>query len=445
MHALIRTSLGRGRGNDSLAYSALAAWRANSSYPVDGLELGGFGVCPGIPFRDKVQTLKNGHWQTVPHDPRNFNTQYLDIDADDAAQRHLEVVFGNHADSLLMRFLHSTLDEDQQVVFRRWLGYHLLSNRLPNAEKMLYLWGSGANGKSQLLWLVRSLVGPDACAELRLADLRTSANIEKLVGKLAMVGSEATTSTEIETLKALISREPLNCNPKYRDPFTVAPECLITQASNYPPHFDEKSDAMSRRVIEMHLKNSFLDEATRREDIAQEIIQAEYPILVGLALWGAEELSEHGRLVIPDAIARQSVSAVEGGNQLNAFADSLEFGPYEVAYDELYDCYVRWCREEGVTRTAVARRVLIEEVIRMAAKRKRTVQRLVRATHYTPSNWTTETGETAPVHPKLNGKSRIDTLCGVRVSADLFGIAVGQPMPPSRQNTHLFADEPAAA
>ena len=442
MHALIRTAVNRRMTSDSLAFEALSAWQANSTYPLEGLDLRAFGDCPGIPFRDKVLALAPGSWNAVPHAPEHLNTRVLDLDADAAGECYIGMSMGNYDDSMLVKFLRSTLDDDQQIVFRRWLGYHLVSGRIPNAEKMLYLWGSGGNGKSQLLWLIRSLLGPDACAELRLPDLRTSANIEKLVGKLAMIGSEATTGTDLETLKSLISREPLNCNPKYRDPFTVTPECLVSQASNDPPEFGERSDAMMRRTVALHLKNSFLDESTRKEDIALAIIKDEYPLLVGLALWGAEELIDAGRFVIPKAISLQSNEAVAGGSQVHDLADVLEFGPYEIALPELYDCYVRWCRDEGRSRNVMPRKTLLAEVERLAGSRKRTVMKQMKATHYEPQHWLDEIGNSVLVNAKLKSMARIDIICGVRVRADAFGAAVGQVIPAARQKAHLFADSP---
>lgn len=438
MHALIRTAVNRRMSSDSLAFEALAAWQANSTYPQDGLDLRAFGDCPGIPFRDMVLKLSKGAWTTVPHSPKNFNTHVLNLDADEAGRMYMEVSLGDHDDSMLMKFLRTTLDDQQQIVFRRWLGYHLLSSRLPNAEKMLYLWGSGANGKSQLLWLIRSLVGAEACAELRLPDLRTSANIEKLVSKLAMVGSEAKTNTDLETLKSLISREPLNCNPKYRDPFTVTPECLVSQASNQAPEFGEKSDAMVRRTLSLHLKNSFLDESARKEDIAQSIIEKEYALLVGLALWGAEELSEKGRFFIPEGVAELSRKTVSGGNQISEFAKIVEFGPYEISHPELYVVYVRWCRDEG-DRSVMTRKVFMSEVERLATIRKRTVMNMPKATNYEPQNWRDENGNVAPVHRSLKTDSRPNILCGLRIAANAFGLPIGQNVPASRRLGHLFA------
>ena len=443
MHALIRTAINRRMTSDSLSFETLSAWQANSKYPLDGLDLRAFGNCPGIPFRDKVLKLSKSGWVCIPHAPEHFNTRFLDLDADDAGARYIEVSLGNHDDSMLMQFLRSTLDEAQQVVFRRWLGYHLLVSRLPNAEKMLYLWGSGANGKSQLLWLIRSLVGTDACAELRLPDIRVSANIEKLVGKLAMIGSEATTTTDLETLKSLISREPLNCNPKYRDPFTVVPECLVSQASNEAPEFGEKSDAMVRRTIALHLKNSFLNDGTRKEDIAQRIIESEYPLLVGLALWGAEELISAGRFILPDGIAESSKAAVVGGHQISDFSELLEFGAYEIALPELYAAYVRWCKDEGRNRSAMNSRNMLLEIERYAVTHKKTIHVQKKAVHYEPQHWQDDNGHRTPVSQKVKAMTRVDILCGLRISADAFGSAIGQEMLTTRQCAHLFSALPA--
>ena len=437
MHALVRTSVNRRMTSDSLAFEALAAWQANSTYPQGGLDLRAFGKCEGIPFKDFVLKMSKGKWENVGHKPGNFNTHVLGLKADDAGRMYLEVSMGDHEDSLLMSFLRTTLDDDQQTVFRRWLGYHLLSSKLPNAEKMLYLWGAGGNGKSQLLWLIRGLVGDDACAELRLPDLRTSANIEMLVSKLAMVGSEAKTNTDLETLKSLISREPLNCNPKYRDPFTVTPECLVTQASNQPPEFGEKSDAMVRRTLSLHLKNSFTNDAARKEDIAKTIIEKELPLLVGLALWGAEELSEKGRFYVPDGVSDLSKKTVSGGNQIAEFLGIVEFGSFELSYAELFVVYVRWCREQG-HRPCMTKAELVKEILRLSNGLKHTLMPMEKASNYEPQFWIDDYGSRTQVRKSMKTATRLNILCGLRIGEHAFGMPIGQAIPASRRMSYLF-------
>lgn len=437
MHALVRTAANRRMSSDSLAFEALAAWQANSTYPQDGLDLCAFGTCPGIPFKDKILKLSKGKWVTVDHAPKYFNTRVLDVEAELAGQMYLELSMGEHAESALMKFLSTTLDEQQQVVMRRWFGYHLLSSTIPNAEKMLYLWGTGANGKSQLLHLIRGLVGKDACAELRLPDLRTSANIEKLVSKLAMIGSEAKTATDLETLKSLISREPINCNPKYRDPFTVTPECLVSQASNDAPEFGDKSDAMVRRTLSLHLKNSFLDEASRKEDLAASIVENEYPLLVGLALWGADELSEKGRFFVPAGVAEISKKTVQGGNHINDFAELIEFGPYEMSIKELFAIYTRWSREQGHQRS-MDKKAMLADITKLAGDRKCTVNTMAKATHYEAQHWVDVRGDRTQIDPTLKSGTRPDILQGLRIGAHVYGEPLGQDIPELRGVAHLF-------
>ena len=170
MHVLSRTALVS--RESSLTAEAMAAWRATSEYSQDGLNLTAFGKCPGIPLLDGILSFKalNGEEEAIattgdpaapvpddgdgiPHDPANMNLAVFPVYCEVARITMLMYAIGD--DSLLRQFLVSTLKEAQLEVFQKWLGFHLILNQVPNPERMLYLWGSGANGKSQLLWLIR--------------------------------------------------------------------------------------------------------------------------------------------------------------------------------------------------------------------------------------------------------------------------------------------------
>jgi len=458
MHALIRTATGEGSG-DSLTSEAITAWKARSRYSSTGLWLRAFGDAPGIPLMDKVLVIKHGRLSFARHDPTNENLTRLPTTSlslmhalrtlRDAGQaeglleglpdaRPFETPRRSNG-ALLLQFLTSTLsDEGHLVTMRRWLGYHLQTNTLPNAERMMYLWGAGANGKSQLLWLIRGLLGEKTYADLRLSDLRAPATLELLVGKLAMLGAEASTRTDIETLKALVSREPLNCNPKYRMPFTVMPECLVTQASNFPPDFAEQSDALGRRVISLHLKNSFRG-AARVEDIAKRIAADEYPFLLAWAVIGAIENSIDGKFACPVAVGESSEKALTAGVQIEEFGEMLEFGHVEIALSELYEVYLRWCKGDG-NRKPMTRSALLKELERYATKQRRAVQVRDKAKLYRPAQWLLDTGLPALIDPKLAKQSRYSVVLGVRISEDCpYGGPIGQAIPAERKDVEMFA------
>ncbi len=413
MHAYAHTGHQKKDGG-SLSSLTLAAWRAITDYPIEGVDLRPFGKSKGIPFEDGivVDMGPGKNHSLVEHKPSNANTRVLPITFNTALKALEAIETGAADDSLLMRFLRSSLDEEQLELIQRWFGYHLVMNAVPNAEKMLFLWGDGSNGKSQILWLIRALVGEDACAELQLSDLETPSTLELLVSAVAMIGAEATTETEIETLKRLVSREPMTCRPKYRDPYRVKPECLITQASNSAPAFDDKSSAMVRRVIATKLAKTFMDGTGQIQDVALKIAEYEYPMLAGFALGGAFKIMETGRFTVPETIKESSAALVASGNPYEDFGKRLEYGPYEVAIAELYIAYKRWVLEEGKGRPDSKREFEVHIERQFARAKEDVVEN--RSQGYTPSLWSKD-GLTIPVAPDMKGK-RPAVYQGVRLN-----------------------------
>jgi len=471
MHVLARTALVSREG--TLAAETMAAWRANSEFPEEGLNLTAFGTCPGIPLVDgilsfgaleappnrltsidaagkSIPALDGGASPgtadtaadaevegdapgSIPHHPRHMNLAVFPVYCEVARINMLLYAIGD--DSLLRRFLQSTLSPAQLDVFQQWLGYHLVINKVPNPEKMVYLWGSGANGKSQLLWLIRGLVGKESCAELRLSDLKSSANVELLLGKVAMLGAEANTSTELERLKSLISREPQNVNPKYRDPYTIEPECLITQASNYPPTFDERSDALTRRVISLELKNSFKNGPDKVPDIAAKIIKDEFDVLFAFALLGAQKVLAEGRFEIPGTVEKESRAIVEKGNPFERFVDEqLEYGSYEISISELYKIYASWCRNGGGIASPASQQTLLEEISRISANKNKIVKK-GRSNAYAASTWFDQSGKEVRIVPSL--AARPEVVQGVRVN-NRNGMIAGQNLPAKARMASLI-------
>ena len=347
------------------------AWRTNPKNDPDGLNLRALGAGNGIPLLDAVLVPKFAQDNLVPylydyegnlvenpsfqswvvrdHSPEDLNLHVINLTLQQVQDALMTYDHGPFEDSELMKFLNSSLKPDGVIAFQDWLGYHLVLSQTKNNEKMLYLYGTGANGKSQLLELIRGVVGREACAEVRLSDLKIQANLEKLIGKVAMLGGEADTETELNTLKMLVSREPISVNPKYRDPYTLVPECLITQASNTKPEFNTKDDAMSRRVVQLPMENSFI---TKDDgvivNVAKQILEAEYDLLVAFALKGALSCVAKDGYHPPTSVIEASKAVVTAGNPLYEFRETMEVGSqYEITPGELFEAYRIWCRQKN--------------------------------------------------------------------------------------------------
>jgi len=275
---------------------------------------------------------------------------------------------------------------------------------------------------------------------VRLSDLTIQANLEKLVGKLAMLGSEANTKSDLETLKALISREPISCNPKYRDPFTIEPECLVTQALNYRPAFETSDNAMVRRVVALEMKNAFKDAKEGRIlNIAQKILETEYELLVGFALKGALNCIARNGYEEPETVKQASRTTVQSGNFIKGFMDTLEFGPYEVAELELYTAYRHWCTDNGI-RNVQSNTTFLADLTRMLRELNVKVEP-ARTTGelYKRSQWS-KTGSLGPVVPAWeNGApNRVLVRRGFRVGQDWLPAPIGQMIPSASGVADLY-------
>ncbi len=341
MHGLLRTGEYSSKSSRCFYNTMRSSWLAANRKT---LALKPFGVCDGIPLRDGVFNVMTNNWlaenvvrlehrysfdemkplnktyiskgvndweSTLLALPEDENMHVLNARASDVSKCLEQLKNGERENSVLMTFLRSSLDDDQRLTLQRWFGLHLIVHRIGNPERMLYMYGLGGNGKGVILRLLRALVTDDAVATLQLSDLKVSSNLELLIGKVAMVGSEAKAeTTENKTLKTIVSWEEITINPKYRDPFTFQAQCLVTQASNDPPFFNDESDAMVRRVIALAMKFQPTEDKKKIQDIAGKVIKDEYALLIAWALAGAKDILSKGEFEIPQSILEHSEKVV---------------------------------------------------------------------------------------------------------------------------------------
>jgi Family of unknown function (DUF5906) len=441
VNVLLRTGRHVNRQSHSVYNFVYDMWAAKCECPMD---LKPFGRCEGIPVEDCVIVIDAaGQPNFVPHSPDHENLHVLPVQSHEVSHEYLEMQMGQREQSLLFRFLESSLTEDQRVTLRRWFGLHLVVHRVGNPEKLLYMFGPGGNGKGVVTGLLRALITTDAVATLRLKDLLISSNLELLIGKLSMIGTENKPETDNNILKTLTSWEPITVNPKYRDPFEVRAQCLITQASNPAPHFDDDSDAMVRRVIALDMQ--FQPGADRIVGIADKVALLEYPLLVAWALQGAAEVVADGTITVPPAIVESSARVVRPVRAIDRFMGQLEFGPWEVAEDELYQAYCITCAKQRLTLRP--RGEFVDELRTRLTREGKVFERREKAVGYNPAVAINDRGERGLLVPQLHGVKSVTIYLGLRIAEGPYGGPIGQPIPATRRGLPSFeavVEEPAA-
>lgn len=391
---------------------------------------GAFGPLPPDPGSDLISV--------IPPTPADGNVHLVPTNVLGVIRNMGRLAAGECQDSVFVRFLNSALDADQQNIIQQWFGYHLVLHRIPKQEKMVYLYGTGGNGKGMLISLLRGLLTNDAVATLSLKDLKISANLEALAGKAAMIGAEGTPETDNELLKTIVSWEKLQVNPKYRDPFDLQPMCLVTQASNEAPEFKDDSDAMVRRVLAIEMKFRATDQ-NRITDVASRVLRDEYPLLVAWALNGAQEVLRAGALVVPKSIREHSEQVVRPMRPVDRFMGLLEFGNFEVADDELYAAYVLSSKKQGIVKIEPRREFFASLDIRLQ-RSGNLFQRRSKATGYPPQKHINEFQQIVALCPQLLEVTSCDLFLGFRIAEGPFGPAIGQRIPETRRGVENYED-----
>lgn len=434
MHGLIRTGEFNSKSSRCFYNSMLSAW-VSSARPV--LELKPFGKCQGVPVEDGVLVIsKDGSIEYALHDSANQNLHFLPVKMAEVNDEYVELTLGLRSNSLLENFLNSSLNDDQRDVLQQWFGLHLVVHRVGNPERMVYMHGLGGNGKGVVVGLLKALVTENAVGNLRLNDLSTASNLELLTGKLAMIGSESGPPvTDHEILKTIVSWESLNVNPKYRDPFSLRPTCLVTQASNLTPHFNDDSDAMVRRVIALNMTHKS-GSLTRVVSLVTKIPELEYPLLVAWSLIGATRVIEAGTLIVPESVETYSARVVRPVRTVDRFLEVLEYGQFEISEDELYKAYSLHSKAQGL---AIRPKSEFFEDIMLRLDRERILyMRRLKATGYEAQRYINEKQVHAVLVPALLAAKQINLFMGFRIAEGHFGQAIGQPIPASRRDVPAF-------
>lgn len=194
----------------------------------------------GVIARDTPKmNLRNGtlHFTTAGAELRPFDkldglTYQLCYDYDPSATAPM---FQNFLDVVQP-------DISMQKLFFQYIGYVFLRNM--NLEKILFLYGGGANGKSVLLNIIRAFIGNEQCCAYSLEELTKISSTRAELGKhLFNICTEISRHMGVALFKKIASREPISVNPKHRAPYNLDDYATSIFSTNELPRDVEQTGA----------------------------------------------------------------------------------------------------------------------------------------------------------------------------------------------------------
>lgn len=221
--------------------------------------------CNDVLFAIKHSMAVKCYLEDLPQNRRkaNFNNCIVDISGDDIkllphndediffARTPRDYVAG-HKCPIFHEFLDYALDKKYHTFIFEWIGYCLFETY--EFQNIIFHHGVQASGKSTLLNLVSTILGPANVSGLSLREMaHEKFKLGALMGKLANHGSEASykdLKDGAEILKRLSSGiDPIMFERKYKDALASINTAKLTFAMNKLPRTFEDDGGIDRRLL----------------------------------------------------------------------------------------------------------------------------------------------------------------------------------------------------
>ena len=194
---------------------------------------------------------------------------------------------------LFDKFLDRVLpDKTLQMILAEYIGYLFIKTEDLKLEKVLLLYGSGANGKSVVFEVVYALLGGKTNVSNFSLENLTNANgyyRAMLGGKLLNYSTEINGKLNESVFKQLASGEPVGARVPYGEPFTLTNYGKMIFNCNALPKTSDHSDAFYRRFLIIPFDVS-IPKHEQDKQLAKKIIVRELPGVFNWVLEGFKRL-----------------------------------------------------------------------------------------------------------------------------------------------------------
>ena len=295
--------------------------------------------------------LRLSDMKTMPHHPDLATRIHLDYDYDPRATCPTWI-----------RFLNGVISDTASIqIFQEFLGLVFIDTAQVNIEASMFLYGTGANGKSTAQDIIETVVGRDYCTNYELSQLCTASdagyNLSDINGKLLNFAADmGDKDFSGGRFKALAARDPIQVRPIGQAPFKATDLPLMISSINKMPHTTDATDGYWRRFLLIHFDKTFMVEdqdRTMRSKLRREI--------AGVFNWiimGRKRLLENGgKFTESIKMNKQVNEARTDSNSVLSFLEEQRYTskkssgatyePINILSRDLMDAYQRYCKVWG--------------------------------------------------------------------------------------------------
>ncbi len=253
-----------------------------------------------IPVYEYIINVKNGRLdvrtrELLPFDPEAYDFIQLPVVYDPDA-------YCADVDKVLNKVFKS----NRQVIdlFEEMIGYLLIKNC--RFRKGFIFYGSGANGKSTILNMLKKFLGDDNIATVELKKLNEPFMAAELEHKLANIGDDidAKEITDTGTIKKLFTGESMTVQRKFQQPFILKNYAKMIFSCNTLPRILDKSYGMYSRLVLIPFTAVFSPDDDDYDPFIEEKITTSKALsyLLNIGLRGLTRLLRNNQFTQPDVV-----------------------------------------------------------------------------------------------------------------------------------------------
>lgn len=249
-------------------------------------------------------------------------------------------------------------DESIRSLLEECIGYCFY--RRNELSKSFILTGSGSNGKSTFLDMVRNVLGRNNYVSLDIDELSEKFSTTTMFGKLANIGDDISDEflqgKAISQFKKIVSGNDIKAENKGQDVFFFKPSVKLLFSANEIPRVRNKGfKAIKRRLVIIPFNAEFSkDDPDYKWNIISLLTeQTPTEYLIQLGLQGLERVLMNNGFTDSEAVRKQIDEFEKDNNPIIQFVD--EFGEDAILNEstsEVFTMYDSFCYKNGFSKVS---------------------------------------------------------------------------------------------
>ncbi len=231
------------------------------------------------------------------------------------------------------------------------LGYAIQPRR--DRATILYLCGSGANGKSTLLKIIQALVGPDLVWSGKISSMTQDRFVlPNTRGCLLAIEDDGEPGEKVKTatLKMLCEHKRISTRlARSTEGFAFNSMLMPIVATNGAPQFDDTSQGLRRRLQVIRFDRQFKPDEMKL-GLAEEIIATELPGVLLRLIDGLRRLTARGHFAPPPECEAALDEFLQEANHLTQFLaeQCVREDKAKISLGDLYLALRSWSKDAGL-------------------------------------------------------------------------------------------------